>query len=288
MNPGIAHPLWLLAPLGLLLLVVATPHSFELPGEWSRAVSSSLRNFLSGGVNVVSRRHRLSPMFLLWLILATALSSISFGQMNAPALRNLHARVLVIDLGLGESGLQQVAAARRLLEQTDTVPTAVVAVTRQAFVVVPFTTDFRHIDRYLEVLDTEVMPIDGRATLLGLDRAVSLLRNNDILEGQVILFSDRSPPVQAIETDIAMFAEEHLWLVIDKSAQPAWRRYASQLGARIVDPGDGLKIHRDLEQRRQRASLSSTSIRQRRELTPWLTGASLLLWLLVFFRREES
>ncbi len=288
MNADIAHPWWLLAPILLLLMVVLTPRSLELPGEWSRAIGSNLRQFLAGGVTMSGRRRRLSPVVLLWVFLAAALATISFGQKDAPALRNLHARVVVIDLGLDEPGRSLVDRARHLLEQTDAVPTAVVAVTGHSFVVVPFTTDFRHIDRYLQVLDTEVMPVDGRAAALGIDRATALLRDNDIVEGQIIVFTAQTPPVDSIEVESSALDAEPIWFVVDRPLHKAWQRYASQFGARIVDPTNAARIHTDLERRRQRAVASTASIRQRRDLTPWLIAVVMALWLLMFFRREQS
>lgn len=288
MNPAIAYPYWFIAPVCLLLLIVFTPRALELPGEWSRAVGSNLREFLAGGVSLAGRHHRLTPIFLLWIAMAAALASISLGQKDAPALRNLHARVVVIDLGLDQQGRQQVDRARQLLEQTDAVPTAVVAVTSHAFVVVPFTTDFRHIDRYLQVLDPQVMPVDGRASALGLDRAAALLRDNDIIEGQIIVFTDQLPPVESIEVESSALDQEPIWFVVDESLHKTWQRYASQLSARMVDPGDVSRIHNDLEQRRQRAVATTASIRQRRDLTPWFIGIVMVLWVFMFFRREQS
>lgn len=288
LTPAIASPYWLLAPLGLVLLVLLTPQSLELPGEWSRAISTNLREFLSSGVNLASRRHRLSPVILLWIIMAAGLASISLGQMDVPALRNLHARVVIIDLGISTNGRRQVDRARQFLDRTDAVPTAVVAVTSHAFVVVPFTTDFRHIDRYLEVLDPEVMPIDGRAPGLGLDKSLALLRDNDIMAGQIIVFADEMPPVDAFEVEELDLDPIPIWFVIDEVQHDNWRRYASQLSARIVKPADVDNVNDDLKQRRQRAMAGSASIRQRRDLTPWFIGFAMLLWLFIFFRREES
>jgi hypothetical protein len=286
--PVIAHPWWLLAPLLAALLIRFGRRHVDFPGSWQRAILPPLQGVLLGTLEQVGRRPALAAMIAVWLLLAMALATISFGQASVPALRNLDARVVVIDLGLGEDSIDRVAAARYLIDHDRNVPTAVIAVTERAFDVVPLTRDHAHLDRYLQVLGPEIMPIDGRSLLRGVERAVLLLDRAGIQARQIAVFTAGSPPAIGRFLTPENPASQNVWIIRPAQVSEDWRRFGGVVDASFATDRELARIQDDLEERRDEAAAKAVPIRERRDLTPWLIAFLLPLWLFAFFRRQAD
>lgn len=288
MLPSIAEPWWLLLPFFALALFFVQPLRGRLPGGWAALVGQTLHQYLARGVRLPLRDWSRPMLLALWCLLAAMLAGISFGRNKPPDVVNLYARVLVLDLG-SASDSPQLLAARDLIRRYPEVPTGVVAVTAQAFDVVPVTTDQGHLDRYLQVLTDQLVPVRGRQPERGLQRAALLLRRSDILAGQIVLLSSGGAPTAA-ESVAALAKRYGIWIVAPDADGADWRAYGRALGIdsrHFVSGAAGLAaIARDLDQRRAAAATDAASVRERRELTPWLITLSLPLWLLLFLRRS--
>lgn len=286
--PSIGNPWWLLAPLLAVLVLAIGRHHALLPGNWHRAIDPDLQGFLNGSVEQVRKRPLALALACLWLLLGAALATISFGETDTPSLRDLDARVVVIDLGVGDASQGRVAAARYLIDSTKDVPTAVVAVTEHAFDVVPLTRDATHLDRYLQVLTSDVMPIQGRSLIKGIERGVALLDRAGIQARQITVFTDGAPPPIGRFRKPDGSQDHNIWLVMPDQITSEWQRWAGDLDAHVVTDRNMSAIITDLEERRRQAAAKAVSIRERRDLTPWLIALILPLWLLVFFRRQTD
>ncbi len=286
--PVIANPWWLLAPLLALLLVGLGRRHVDLPGAWHRAIEPGLHNLLAGSVDHVRTHPFLFVLMAIWLLLAACLATISLGQTTVPALRNLYARVVVIDLGLGAESEGRVAAARYLIDNDRSVPTAVIAVTERAFDVVPLTRDYAHLDRYLQVLSPGIMPIEGRSLLRGVERAVLLLDRAGIQARQIAVFTGGPPPPvgRFLKPENPSF--QNVWLIRPDRPEDDWHRFGTLMEASFATDRDTSLIQGDLDERRNQAAAEAVSIRERRDLTPWLILLLLPLWLIAFFRQRTD
>ncbi|MEZ5931104.1 MAG: hypothetical protein R3F54_03995 [Alphaproteobacteria bacterium] len=281
-------PLWFLAPLLAFAVIAIGRCELHLPGAWRRAIQRDLQTFLATTVEEVRSPYRRIVLLVLWLILGAALARVSLGHVDMPQMRNLDARVIVIDLGLPDAVADRVAAARYLIESTEDVPTAVVAVTERAFDVVPITRDQAHLDRYLQVLTRDIMPIEGHALATGIERAIAILDRGEIQARQIAVFTGGAPPggdrLQAPEQD----ADDNVWLVLPDADKAAWQGVAEDLGAPVIGDGESQAMLDDFEQRRRAAAAKAVPIRERQDITPWLIGLTLPIWLLLFFRRRAE
>ncbi|MGI9499361.1 MAG: hypothetical protein ACR2P3_04955 [Geminicoccaceae bacterium] len=284
--PSIADPLWLLAPLLALMVLAIGRRHMQLPGAWHRAVQSDLQDFLAGTVQQARTLSRATSIFCLWLLLGAALATISLGQIETPKLRNLDARIVVIDLGVPELSHDRIAAARYLVDSADDVPTAIVAVTGHAFDVVPLTRDAIHLDRYLQVLTNDVMPVEGRSLLTGVERAVALLDRAGIQARQITVFTGGKPPSIGRFQKPERTENRNIWLVLPENADAAWGGFADQLDATLTSDQEVAAIHDDFEERRRDVAAKAVSIRERQDITHWLIALLLPLWLTLFFRRQ--
>ncbi len=286
--PVIANPWWLLVPLIALLLVGLGRRHVDLPGAWHRAIEPGLQGLLAGTVEHVRRRPALFFLMAIWLLLAACLATISFGQTTVPTLRNLYARVVVIDLGLGAGSEDRVAAARYLIDSDRHVPTAVIAVTERAFDVVPLTRDYAHLDRYLQVLNPDVMPIEGRSLLRGVERAVLLLDRAGIQARQIAVFTAGPPPAVGRFLKPENLSLQNIWLIRPEQTTQGWQGFGAHMEASFAVDLETSLIQDDLKERRDQAAAKAVSIRERRDLTPWLIMLLLPFWLAAFFRQQSD
>ncbi|NJO38887.1 MAG: hypothetical protein HC871_16380 [Rhizobiales bacterium] len=282
------NPLWLLAPLLAFAVIAIGRRELQLPGAWRRAIQRDLQAFLAATVEDVRSPFRRAVLVLLWLLLGAALARMSLGHVDMPQLRNLDARVVVIDLGLTDADVDRVAAARYLIESADNVPTAVVAVTERAFDVVPITRDDAHLDRYLQVLTRDIMPIEGRSLATGIERAMALLDRGAIQARQIAVFTGGMPPGAGRLQAPGQDADQNVWLVLPDGDKPAWQEVADDLGVPLIGDQESQVMLDDFEQRRQAAAAKAVSVRERQDITPWLIAFTLPLWLLLFFRRRPE
>lgn len=286
--PSISHPLWLLAPVLALAVLVIGRGYVQLPGTWNRAIQGELQAFLAASVQHVRAPWRGLALIVLWCLLAAALATISLGQIETPKLRNLDARIVVIDLGVPDIAEDRIAAARYLIDSADNVPTAVIAVTEHAFDVVPLTRDNTHLDRYLQVLTRDVMPIEGRSLMLGIERAIALLDRAGIQARQITVYTGDMPPSVGRFQMPERNRDQNIWFVLPENAKATWQDLAGDLGATVIDDQETEALHRDFEDRRQEAAARAISTRERQDITPWLIILLLPLWLLLFFRRHPE
>ena len=119
--------------------------------------------------------HAATPVlcFVLALLVVFALSRPGLDVEDDDTFATLAGRVVILDVG---SDLTRHRHVLDDLYRADPgVSTALVAVSGDAYRIVPFTTDKAQIDRYLRVLSTDIMPRPGQNAHLGLALAEQML-----------------------------------------------------------------------------------------------------------------
>ncbi len=254
----------------------------RLPGDWHRIVEPVLQPFMAR-YTVAESEPPIWLMLGIWTLLVLALAQPSIDTGASSNYANLAGRVIVLDLGAEADIHKQRLAVIRLIEDAPDVPTAIVVDTSESFEAVPMTTDRTHLERYLQVIEADIMPVDGRFLELAVAHGEVLLTRASIVAGQVVVISGGAPPAR--ETVVP--SQWPRALVIASGSLPAWRAYANQTHAQLTDV-DGLAplsrdLNQDIAQAYRRGDPST-----RWDLTPWFTGAALILWLGLFRRRQTS
>ena len=256
--------------------------SARLPGDWHRIIEPALQPFMAR--STVTESH--PPILLLlsiWTLLVLALAQPSLNTDETPDYANLAGRVIVLDLGAGTNMHHQRLAVIRLIEDAPDIPTAIVVATAESFEAVPMTIDRAHLERYLQVIQADVMPIGGRALELAASHGEALLTRASIIAGQVVVISGGAPP----EGTTVMTPKWPRALVIASGSLLDWRAYAEKTNAWLTDVDDLALLSRDLKRDIDRALRQSGAL-TRRDLAPWLTGVALTLWLVLFRKRWTS
>ena len=279
-------------PFALLLLLPAaalaawlalTPHagSLALPGHWHRVIEAGMQRFMAAQV---LSRNRVPWLFWLvtWTLIVLGLARPVFDEGAPEDLGNLAGRVIAIDMSAKADLQQQVLLAYRILDAAPNIPTALVVATAEAFEIVPLTTDRTYFDRYLQVLSTDLMPIDGRAPAIAVIHSEQLLTRAEVAVGQVVLLTGGLPPQ-------AEPAEADEWLravIVDRNEIAAWEGFSERAGAQLAGDNAIQGVIDELSGR-VAAALRDSGRSGEFELRPWLLAAAAVFWLL-FFRRVRG
>ena len=280
-------------PLVLLLLVpaVATFAWFarrgdrylaRLPGDWERLVVPSLRAIV-GREATQGAAPQLLAFLVLWAVLVMAIARPVWKLEEAANFSNIAGRVIAMDLGGDADIYSQRLAAAALIDSAPDVPTALVVGGGDAFNVVPLTTDRDFIDRYLNVITPDVMPIEGQAIPVTVAHSEAILTRAGVVVGQVILLVGGKPPTLGNEY-LPRWARV---IVTDPGARGQWGSYANYLGARLVSYDDLTPVLDDLERQIERARHRGDRAAVH-DLTPYLLSLAVLLWLTLFRRRRST
>ncbi len=122
----------------------------------------------------------------------------------------------------------------RLIGDAPDIPTALIAATSESFEAVPMTTDRVHLERYLQVIKADVMPVSGRFLELATAHGEALLTRASIVAGQVVVITGDEPP----ESEAARPPQWPRALVVVDGNLSTWRTYANKAKARLTDADD--------------------------------------------------
>ncbi len=282
----------LVNPLALLLLLPAfalvgwltlwrSQAAMSLPGHWHRIIDAPMQAFMAQ--QVVSQNRLPVVLWLaIWTLLVLGLARPILDLGEPTTYGNLAGRVIALDLGADVDVESQRLIAYRILDAAPTMPTALVVATAEAFDIVPFTTDRAHLDRYLQVIKPEVMPVSGRAPGIAITHAESLLARAELVVGQLVLVTGGGVPAG----DVTAAGDWLRALVVDRDSLSNWEGYADRIDARLTDEAAIHAVINDLNSKVADALRDSDEAADF-ALGPWLIGGAALLWLL-FFRRIRS
>ena len=255
--------------------------AMSLPGHWHRVIDVNMQSYMA---QQVMSQNRLPIMLWLtiWTLLVLGLARPVLDIGEPTNYGNLAGRVIALDIGAGVDVESQRLIAYRILDAAPSMPTALVVATAEAFDIVPFTTDRVHLDRYLEVIKPDVMPVSGRAPAIAITHAESLLARAGLVVGQLVLVTGGGVPA----VDATAAGDWLRALVVDRESLAAWEDYADRIGARLADETAIEAVINDLD-RDVADALRDSDGAAEFALGPWLVGAAALLWLM-FFRRIRS
>ena len=249
----------------------------RLPGAWNALVAPPLKRFLASRAAASRNRTPLLALCIAALIvLALARPG---GETGAELdLTGLAGRVIVMDASTDIS--RQAVFIRELEDANPNLPTAIIAVGADAYLITPFTTDPVQTHRYLNVLTPDMMPGEGRRLHLGIAMAEKALVRAGYPVGQIILTSDQPPPPPVA------IAESDTIRTVAALGGGDWRSFADAYGAGLIGGGAGATASNDLLARVQ-DEVAATLPGARFDLSSWLIGAAMLCWLALFRRRAS-
>ncbi len=211
--------LWLLLLLPVLVLLPGLARARA--GQWRQVVDPRLLTWLLEDGKQPARRRGVRWAGL-WLLSVLALAGPSWSWQEVPLLQNLQARVLVLDLSasMNATDVKPSRLERARFKLTDLIQGrregqhGLVVFAGDAFVVTPLSDDWRTIQALLPSLSTDLMPVQGSRVDLGLEKALQVLRQAGVADGEVVLLTDSPADERALAAAADLRQAGHtLWVL---------------------------------------------------------------------------
>lgn len=209
------HPLWFLALLPMAALLLLLKQTANSQNSWRKVVDPQLLPWLMLGDNGRRSHTTLWLLGIAWLIAVLALADPTWKKLPQPVFKTTQARVIVLDLSrsMNASDIKPSRLFRARLKIQDILnnkeegQTGLVVFAGDAFSVVPLTRDSKTIRSMLQVLNPDLMPVQGSRVDLGLEKAAQLLKQSGLPQGEILLIGDGMENDQAMVTAKALKAQ---------------------------------------------------------------------------------
>lgn len=272
--------LLLLLPLvggGVLAKSAGQGRFSRLPGAWQQAVASGLRGYIAQQSKLTQTG---TPIlcFGTAVLVIVALSRPGLDTDSAQEYTTLAGRVIILDVGADLTRHRHFVDD---LHHADSqVSTSVIASSGDTYRIIPFTTDKSQIDRYVRVLNANMIPMPGQSPHLALAQAERLLSDAGYIVRQVVLVTARHGPEQVIEIPLGRSDRFVVPLITDE----AWTGWAAAQHAAVLNDDAVADLTQSLRQEAVAAARSELPS-ARTEFTTLLIALAALPWLLMFRRR---
>lgn len=233
--------LWIAAVLAIIAFWLRIQSS---TGHWHQLMSSPLLSFLTASRS--SEKLLLNRYLFVASGVAVALSGPAIPDEQSQGYQQLEAWVLALDLSqsMDATDVQPtrlIAASEQLqviAGQAGARAVAVIGYAGDAFLLTPFSTQLTQLTKLLPGIDSATLGITGSRTERALSLAAELLRNNQIPNGRVILFTDADEVSEAAIkiADRLQHAGQTLDVVV----------FATDAGGRIPGVADSPRFTPDL------------------------------------------
>jgi len=201
------RPYWLFAFLPLILLVFLNLRQKLQQGSWQAVCDADLLPFILQEKERQQSRLPFISSLLAAVLAIVALAGPTWERLPAPVYRNSAALVIALDLSRSMDATDikpsRLSRARYkiadLLNQRKDGQTALLVYAQTAFTVTPLTNDIETIKSQLKALSTDIMPAQGSNSTLAIDKAIQLLKNAGLQQGQILLVTDDQHIEQAMD-----------------------------------------------------------------------------------------
>lgn len=195
--------------LGLLIpaifIIYQIKHQAKKQSAWHNIISPHLLKFLFVDGSASGKQKSRSTLFVtavIAILTIIAISGPSFRQKSVPVFQTEHAQVILLDLSLSMNATDiQPSRLERakfklmdLLNETKEGSVALVVYAGDAFIISPLTSDANTIISMIPTLSTGIMPVLGSRPDIAMNKAVELLQNAKINQGEIIWLTDGVEP----------------------------------------------------------------------------------------------
>ncbi|MFA3916356.1 VWA domain-containing protein [Ruegeria hyattellae] len=296
------HDITLLRPLWLLLLPVLGGFGWWLWsrsggfGEWDRAANPVLMRAMValGRIDSSANRKPLIALLVAVAIFILALAGPAIERRDAQSFRNLDGVLFVVDASSSVTDNrrwpQMLTMGRFGVSALGARPGGIIVYAGDAYVATDMTTDHRQVGQTFSLINSQTIPDKGSRPERALALAGQLIREADVLAGDVVLFSDGAGLGPASLQEAAALAEAgaRLSLVSLGDAAAGMETHAS-VGGGVVFTLEQTDALRDwlTSDARMRLEQADYPVLFWRDMGRYLLVLALFP-LLLLFRRETA
>lgn len=193
---SLLRPLWLLAVPALIGLGLLLRRRRAGLGDWDRVVDPAMMQALRalGQVDDRSAARRGVAALIAAALITLALAGPAVERRDAAAFRNLDGVVFVLDASRSLLESERWPAMQTMgrfgISALGSRPAALVVFGGDAYVATDMTGDTGQLGLTFSLIDADTLPNPGSRPERGLELAAQILREADVLAGDVILLSD--------------------------------------------------------------------------------------------------
>lgn len=192
------RPLWLLAIFPLMFIVWFMLRKNLISRSWKAVCDSRLLPYLLVNANANKVTWPLYLLAITALIAIIAIAGPAWRELPQPVYRTQSSLIIVLDMSQSMDATDvkpsRLARARHkildILHKRNEGQTALIVYAQEAFVVSPLTDDTKTIASLVSSLGSELMPNQGSQPKLGVKKAVELLQQAGVNNGDILLVTD--------------------------------------------------------------------------------------------------
>ncbi|MFT4584209.1 MAG: Ca-activated chloride channel family protein [Gammaproteobacteria bacterium] len=195
------RPGWFALLIPMVFLIWRLVRRRDAAGIWQSICDDALLPFLL--VQRSANRNSFNEVLvsIVGLLAITALAGPAWERLPTPVFRDQSALVLLLDLSrsmdatdVSPSRLERAKfKITDILRQRQEGQTALIVYAAEPYVVTPLTNDVATIESQLPALRTNIMPSQGSATSLAIEKGIDLLTQGGVPSGDILLISDGLP-----------------------------------------------------------------------------------------------
>jgi len=192
------RPWWLIALAPVLVIALLLWYQKHNARSWQQMVAPELLQYLLDGQTTRIKPWQLIALLLAWIISCVALAGPSWEKRPVAVEQNQQALVLLLDLSpsMMSEDVKPSRLVRARLKIADLLrlrkdgQTALLVYAGDVHVVTPLTDDTETINNIIPALHPNIMPAQGSNTEAAVERAIQLLKNAAITQGDLLLITD--------------------------------------------------------------------------------------------------
>lgn len=192
------RPWWMIALAPVIVVALLLWYQKHNARSWQQMVAPELLQYLLDGQTTRIKPWQLIALLLAWIIGCIALAGPSWEKRPVAVEQNQQALVLLLDLSpsMMSEDIKPSRLVRARLKIADLLrlrkdgQTALLVYAGDVHVVTPLTDDTETINNIIPALHPNIMPAQGSNTEAAVERAIQLLKNAAIAQGDLLLITD--------------------------------------------------------------------------------------------------
>ena len=192
------RPWWLIALAPVIIVALLLWYQKHNARSWQQMIAPELLHHLLDGQTTRIHPWQLIALLLTWIISCIALAGPSWEKRPVAVEQNQQALVIMLDLSpsMMSEDIKPSRLVRARLKIADLLrlrkdgQTALLVYAGDVHVVTPLTDDTETINNIIPALHPNIMPSQGSNTEAAITRAIQLLKNSNIPQGDLLLITD--------------------------------------------------------------------------------------------------
>lgn len=192
------RPWWLIALAPVVIISLLLWYQKHNARQWQQMVAPELLQYLLDGQTTRIKPWQLIALLIAWIISCLALAGPSWEKRPVAVEKNQQALVLMLDLSpsMMSEDIKPSRLVRARLKIADLLrmrkdgQTALLVYAGDVHVVTPLTDDTETINNIIPALHPNIMPAQGSNTEEAVNRAIKLLKDANITQGDLLLITD--------------------------------------------------------------------------------------------------